>query len=42
VTSIISVRNYAPIVSVMVLWYGDVAGNTVEENSKIFSQIHMH
>jgi len=23
-------------------WYGDVAGNTVEENSSIFSLIRMH
>jgi len=25
-----------------VLWYGDGAGNTVEENSSVFSLIRMH
>jgi len=26
---------------VISLWYGDGAGNTVEENSSVFSQIRM-
>jgi len=26
----------------MLLWYGDGAGNTVEENSRVFSLIRMH
>jgi len=27
---------------VAVIWYGDGAGNTVEENSSVFSLIRMH